>query len=80
MFFMNLGQLISGLVLTIFGFVMIVVALFSGFFEGGFVALIYGLPALVVGLVILFYNKEDKIEQIKRVRTKHLKGGKRKYE
>lgn len=67
---MNLGQLISGLVLTIGGIILIVVTVFSGFGGGGLVALIYGLPALIVGLVILFYKKEDKIEQIKRRRKK----------
>ena len=79
---MNIGQLISGLVLVIFGLIMIVVALFSGFIGGGFVALIYGLPALIIGIVLLLYNKEDKIEQVKRrshiVNIKKHKGGRRK--
>jgi len=68
---MNIGQLISGLVLTIFGVVLIVIALVSGFTEGSFVALIYGIPSLAVGLIILFYRKEDYVEPIKRSIERH---------
>lgn len=72
---MNLGQLISGLILSIGGVVLLAVFFFSGFKGGSWVALIYGLPALILGIFILLYKKEDKIEQIKKVR---VKGGKKK--
>jgi uncharacterized membrane protein HdeD (DUF308 family) len=76
---MNLGQLISGGVLVIGGIVLIIVAIFNGFMGDSWVALIYGLPALIVGLVILFYKKEDKIEKIKKINyPKPAKGGRKK--
>lgn len=81
---MNTGQLISGIVLSGFGVALVFVAIFSGFKGGNFVALIYGLPALVIGLIILFNTKEDKIEQVRkrqiRVPHRHIrhKGGRRK--
>lgn len=65
---MKISQLISGIVLIIGGFVLLVVALFNGFGGGSFVALIYGIPLLILGFFILFNKNEDKIEQIKRVK------------
>ena len=67
---MNIGQLISGWVLSLGGFILVIVALFYGFKGDSFIALIYGLPALVVGLIILFNRREDEIEGIKRMRIK----------
>jgi len=76
---MNTGQLISGLVLSILGFILVIVAIVSGFRGGSVLALIYGLPALIIGLVILFNQKEDKIEAIKRsYKNIGHKGGRRK--
>ncbi|MFH1326642.1 MAG: hypothetical protein ABIH59_00760 [archaeon] len=76
---MNIGQLISGLALSILGFVLVVIAVVSGFKGGSFLALIYGLPALVIGLVILFNKKEDKIEAMKKSsREIKQKGGRKK--
>ena len=34
--------------------------------EAAWVALMYGIPILIIGIVILFNKKEDKIEQIKQ--------------
>ena len=42
--------------------IAIIVAIFVG---GAWPALIYGIPAFVIGIVILFYTKEDAIERIK---------------
>lgn len=55
---------VVGLVLTLFPF-------FIGF--GGFIAWIYGIPLLVIGIFILFNRKEDKIEGIKFVGGKKRK-------
>jgi len=66
---MNLGKLISGAVLSIGGVVLIIVAILNRLKGGSLVALIYGFPALVLGLVILLHKGEDKIEQIKRIKS-----------
>jgi len=67
---MNYGQLISGLILSIGGLFLSGLSLFNSLAEARWVGLFYGIPALVLGLVILFYKKEDKIEQIKQGRKK----------
>ncbi|MBU0959577.1 MAG: hypothetical protein KKB31_06530 [Nanoarchaeota archaeon] len=59
---MNIGQVISGLVFVFGGVALILVAIFS---KGAWPALIYGIPIFVLGIVILFYTKEDAIERIK---------------
>ena len=67
---MNLmSRTITGLALLIFGLIMIAIGIFV------FVTLPYGIIALVLGIIILFNNKEDRIEPIKGQRKKH-KGGK----
>ena len=38
-----------------------------------FISLIYGIPIFVIGIIILFNNKEDVIEQINKVGGKKLK-------
>ena len=47
------------------GLVLIGVSFFTSFF-----VLIYGLPVLILGIVILFNKREDEIEKIKRVKRK----------
>lgn len=62
---MNLmSRTITGLAVLIFGLIMIAIGVFT------FVTLPYGIIALVVGILILFNNKEDKIEKIKTRKTK----------
>ena len=39
---------------------------FFGFLDSVFVSLIYGVPILIIGFIIIFNIKEDKIEEIKR--------------
>jgi len=73
---MNIGQLIAGLFLSVLGFVLIFVALFSRFGGGGLISLIYGIPSLIVGLFILFNRKEDSIEKLKAMKIP-LKGGRK---
>lgn len=56
---------------TITGIAMILVGvglILAGFFTP--VTLIYGIPILIVGLIIFFNKKEDKIEEIKSRRKK----------
>ncbi len=64
---MHLSQLIIGIVFTLGGLALTIVSFFAGFF-----ILIYGLPLLVMGIVILLNKKEDMVEPIKR------RGGKKK--
>lgn len=65
---MHISQLIIGTIFTIGGLILTVVAFFASLF-----ILIYGLPLLIIGLVILLNRKEDTVEPIKK-RT----GGKKK--
>jgi len=58
---MHLSQLIIGILFTIGGLALTIVAFFIGFF-----VLIYSLPLLIIGIVILLNKKEDAIEPIKR--------------
>ncbi len=64
---MHISQLIIGIVFIIGGLILTVVAFFAGFF-----VLIYGLPLLIIGIVILLNKKEDVVEPIKK------RGGKKK--
>lgn len=66
-FYMHISQLIIGIVFIIGGLILTVVAFFAGFF-----VLIYGLPLLIIGIVILLNKKEDVVEPIKK------RGGKKK--
>lgn len=69
------SRTIIGIVMIVGGIVLIVVAAFNSFKERGLVALIYGIPILIIGIVILLNKKEDAIERIKH---KTVKGGKKK--
>jgi predicted tellurium resistance membrane protein TerC len=55
---MEKSKFIGAAVLILIGFGLSLIGLSSP------VALIYGLPILIVGIAILFNKKEDKIEQI----------------
>lgn len=64
-----LSSLIAGIILIVGGVILIPLGiLHSG--EGSWVALIYGIPMLVIGIVLLLWKKEDEIEQ-----RKDMKGG-----
>ena len=58
---MHLSQLIIGVLFVIGGVILTIVAFFAGFF-----VLIYGLPLLVFGIIILLNKKEDVVEPIKK--------------
>ena len=58
---MHLSQLIIGILFVIGGVALTILSFFAGFF-----ILIYGLPLLVVGVVILLNQKEDIVEPIKK--------------
>ncbi len=61
---MSVSQLITGIIMVIIGLILNSLPLvFSSKFS--FVSWIYGIPLLILGVVILFNNKEDKIEEIK---------------
>ena len=72
---MRIGQLITGIVLIVIGIVLIVLPFF--FKEKAiFFTWIYGIPLLIIGIVILLNKKEDEIELIKS-RKVNLKKSKR---
>jgi lipoprotein signal peptidase len=65
------GRSLSGLIVFLFGFILLGVgALFGG--EGILFIGFYSLVIIVIGLVIIFNKKEDKIEEINYSK---IKGG-----
>jgi len=58
---MHISQLIIGTIFTIGGLALTIVAFFASLF-----ILIYGVPLLIIGLVILLNKKEDVVEPIKK--------------
>lgn len=62
---MNISQLITGIVLTLGGLVLIISTFFVKVY---WVSLMYGIPLFIIGLYVLLNKKEDKIEQIKKRR------------
>jgi len=64
---MHLSQLIIGILFVLGGLALTITAFFTGWW-----LLIYGLPILIIGIVILLNKKEDVVEPIKK------RGGKKK--
>jgi membrane-bound ClpP family serine protease len=60
------SRTITGIIMILSGIGLIIASPFAAF-----IPLIYGIPILIIGIVIFFNKKEDKIEQIKS------KGGKK---
>ena len=58
------GRSIGGLIVTLVGFIISLIPLFSNSDEA-YVALFYGIPIFVIGLFVFFNKNEDKIEQVK---------------
>jgi membrane-bound ClpP family serine protease len=63
------SRTITGGIMTMLGLILIIVPFIYFGFETLF-AWIYGVPLLIIGLFILFNQKEDKIERIKHGRKK----------
>jgi uncharacterized membrane protein HdeD (DUF308 family) len=70
-----LSGIIIGTFLIVVGIVLIFIAVFASNRELWFL-LIYGIPSLIIGIALLFWKKEDDIEQRKDL-VKPLKGGKK---
>ncbi len=72
---MTESRYVWGWGIIILGIIIILVSFFTSFF-----ILIYGIPILIIGLIILFNKDENKIEQIKGpyLLEKEKSGGKRK--
>jgi len=60
---MRTGQLITGVLLVLIGAVLSVIPLLK--IKTLFFLWIYGIPLLIIGIVILLNKNEDKIETIK---------------
>jgi formate hydrogenlyase subunit 3/multisubunit Na+/H+ antiporter MnhD subunit len=69
-----LSSIIAGIVLIAIGITLILLSIFASF-EDSWVTLIYGIPSLIVGIVMLLWKKEDNIEQRKDIVK--MKGGKK---
>jgi len=65
---MNPSRFIIGIVFCIGGLALIMLAFFTSFIVG-----IYGIIIFVLGIVIFFNNKEDRIEQRKDLNKKKNK-------
>ena len=65
---MNISRLITGVVMIVGGLFLIILSFFIK--EAPWVALIYGVPILIIGIFILLNKKEDKIEEIMSERRK----------
>ena len=56
----TLSRILTGGAMIVGGLILLAMSFFFGF-----VSLFYGIPILIIGLIILFNKKEDEIEQIK---------------
>jgi len=57
----------SGVVVLLLGVLLVITSIFVPMF-----LLIYGIPLLVIGIIILLNKKEDKIEEIKFKKQKEV--------
>jgi ABC-type bacteriocin/lantibiotic exporter with double-glycine peptidase domain len=64
----SVSRLIIGLFFIIVGIALIIVCFFITFFF-----LIYAIPLLIIGIVIIFNKNEDKIEKRKDLKEKEYK-------
>lgn len=62
------SRMSTGIIMILLGLVLIGVSFFTSF-----IFLIYGIPILIIGIVILLNKKEDVIEQINKMGGKKLK-------
>ncbi len=60
---MNISQIIVGTLMVLGGFALVIVSIVSGIIA----PLFWGIPLLIIGLIIFFNKKEDSIEQIKKL-------------
>ena len=67
---------IGGLLLILVGLILILIPLVF-WMEAWLVFLIYGVPILIIGIVIFFNRREDKIEEIEYSKIGKVKGGKK---
>ena len=61
---MKISRLITSIVMIVGGLSLIILFFFMK--KDSWVALMYGIPLFIIGVVIFFNKKEDKIEQIKQ--------------
>ena len=61
---MNISQAIGGILMILAGSALIVVSIVYWIIA----PLFWGIPLLIMGIVIFFNRKEDSIEQIKKIK------------
>ena len=71
-----LSSIIIGIIFLIGGFILTILPVFSIIKEAKWVSWIYGIPMLIIGIVLLFWKREDEIEQRKDLVK--MKGGSKK--
>jgi len=72
-----LSSIIIGILFIVGGLILIPLGIF-GNFDDSWVSLIYGIPMFIIGIILLFWKKEDDIEQRKDLVKGSMKGGKKK--
>ena len=72
------SRILWGILISVLGVLLVIIGLVVGliFDKDIFSLIIYGIFILIVGIIIFFNKKEDKIEQIK---SNKYKGGKTIY-
>ncbi len=61
---MKISRLITSIIMIAGGLSLIILFFFIK--KDSWVALMYGIPIFIIGIIIFFNKKEDKIEQIKQ--------------
>ena len=69
---MSKSTKIIGIILSLIGLALCFVYLLVSF-EESVVLLIYGIPLVIIGLIVFFNKREDRIEQIKQTGGKNGK-------
>jgi membrane-bound ClpP family serine protease len=64
---MDTSRILVGMLLTLIGLILVITSVFTSWIAR-LVLLMYGIPALILGIFILFNKKEDEIEQIKKIK------------
>ena len=61
---MNISQAIVGILMILGGLVLVFISVINWIIA----PLFWGIPLVVIGLIIFFNRKEDSIEQIKKIK------------
>lgn len=71
-----ISRTLTGGAMILVGLVLFLVPFFEGFKTLSFLTWVYGVPLLIMGLIIFFNKKEDEVEKIKK-KIENVKGGRK---